>query len=32
VPASGGGVTVTSVPRNKPAAPQPGYNPVPGHF
>jgi hypothetical protein len=31
VPASGGGVTVTSVPRNKPA-PQPGYNPVPGHF
>jgi hypothetical protein len=29
-PVKGGGVTVTAVPR-KPK-PQPGYNPVPGHY
>jgi hypothetical protein len=31
VPASGG-VTVTSVPRKAKPQPQPGYNPVPGHY
>jgi len=30
-PPASGGVTVTSVPRKQPV-PQPGYNPVPGHY